>query len=78
MIHEHYVYVLSPVQLCDLRDCSLPGSSVHGIFHEHYDDHKCSFLTISFYRLGRLNLEILDNLPWCVTQFVTEWTLSQS
>ena len=52
MIHEHYVYVLSPVQLCDLMDCSLPGSSVHGIFHEHYDDHKCSFFTISFYRLG--------------------------
>ena len=22
---------LSPVELCDLTDCSLPGSSVHGI-----------------------------------------------
>ena len=23
---------LSPVRLCDSMDCSLPGSSVHGIF----------------------------------------------
>ena len=61
MIHEHYVYVLSPVRLYDLMDCSLPGSSVHGIFHEHYDDHKCSFLTISFYRLGNKAPQTLNN-----------------
>ena len=24
--------LLSHVQLCDLMDCSLPGSSIHGIF----------------------------------------------
>ena len=26
------VKVLSPVRLCDPMDCSLPGSSVHGVF----------------------------------------------
>ena len=26
-----HALVLSPVQLCDPMDCSLPGSSVHGI-----------------------------------------------
>ena len=27
---------LSHVRLCDLTDCSLPGSSVHGIFRQEY------------------------------------------
>ena len=28
--------LLSPVHLCDPMDCSLPGSSIHGIFQQEY------------------------------------------
>ena len=34
-IGDHYhVCVLSYVRLCDRLNCSLPGSSIHGIFQE--------------------------------------------
>ena len=40
------VKLLSHVQLCDPMDCSLPGSSIHGIFQAR----TLEWVAISFYR----------------------------
>ena len=42
-----HALVLSPVQLCDPMDCSLPGSSVHGILQAKILD----WVAISFSRV---------------------------
>ena len=48
---NQYIYtvkLLSRVQLCDPMDCSLPGSSVHGIFQARI----LEWVAISF--MGRI------------------------
>ena len=41
---------LSHLQLCDPMDCSLPGSSLHGILQAR----ELEWVAISFYKRGEL------------------------
>ena len=48
-------------QSCDPRDCSLPGSSVHGIFQVRILEWVCHFLLQSIFLTQELNLGLLHS-----------------
>ena len=65
------VKLLSRVRLCDPVDCSLPGSSIHGIFQARV----LEWVAISFYLLGvtkNLTLMIMND------RYPESWSLRLS
>ena len=52
--------------LCDPMDCSLPGSSVHGVFHGKNTVVVCHFLLQGIFPTQGLNPHLLRLLNWQV------------
>ena len=63
-----YVYLVTKfyLTLCDLMDCSLPGSSVHGILRGKDTGVGCHFLLQGIFPDQGLNPGLLhwQPLPW--------------
>ena len=59
---------LSHIWLCNAMDCSLPGSSVHGIFQARV----LKWVAISFSNAWKWKVKV--KLVSCVQLFVTAWT----
>ena len=65
------MYVLSCVRLCDPKDCSPPGSSVHGIFQAKMEV-GCHFLLQGIFLTQGLNQCLLRFLHWQVGSLPAE------
>ena len=61
-----HAQLLSCVALCNPMDCSLPGSSVHGIFPGKNIGEGCHFLLQGIFSLQGSNLCLLHLLHWQV------------
>ena len=62
--------IQSCLTLCDPTDCSLPGSSVHGIFLGKNTGVGCHFLLQEIFLTQGLNLRLLRLLHWQVVSLL--------